>query len=172
MTPVSGPGCSARLKSTRSIDVSKGLSLRPIFVSDYPISASTYTYLSPMRYTWHSRAATRCAPPLAQEEQTRCLAAASGSTNSRHIACFLSWYRDEGPRGRAANTAILANMSADHIATKIQIPSKTSNNVSNTLDSVGILVKRDPLSRRPKRCSHLSLDRGGLIDSPLPPAFG
>jgi hypothetical protein len=40
--------------------------------------------------TWHSRVATRWSPPLAQEEQTRCSAAASGSTNPRHIARFLS----------------------------------------------------------------------------------
>ena len=32
--------CSARLKSTRSVDVSKRLSLCPIFVSNYPMLAS------------------------------------------------------------------------------------------------------------------------------------
>ena len=39
--------------------------------------------------TWHSGAATRWSSPLAQEEQTRRLAAASGSTNSRYTARFL-----------------------------------------------------------------------------------
>src|SRR5277367_2269497 len=49
----------------------------------------------------------------------------------------------------------LKNMSADCIATEIQIPSRRSNNVSNIFCGVGILVKGNPDSDRPKRRLHL-----------------
>ena len=117
-----------------------------------------YIHTSGAGDTWHSRADIRWSPPLAQEEQ-----AASVPTISRHIAHFPNLCHGEEPCGGAANIAILANMSADRIATEIQIPSNTSNNVSNTLDSVGILVNGDPLSPRPKRYLHLSLDIGMSI---------
>ena len=107
---------------------------------------------------WHSRGATHWSLPLVQEVSV----AVSSSMNSWHTSHYLSWYPDEGHCGGAANTAILTNISADCIATEIKIPSRMLNNVSNTLDSVRILMNGDPLSSNPKQYLHLSLDRGGL----------
>ena len=57
-------------------------------------------------------------------------------------------------------------MWVDHIATKIQIPSRRSNNVSNIDCVMGMLVKGDPICWRPKWCFSLPGDRGAGIISP------
>ena len=49
-----------------------------------------YTHTSCPGDTWHSRAATHRSLPLAQEEQTGCLAAAGDSMNSQHTTRFPS----------------------------------------------------------------------------------
>ena len=59
---VSSSKCSTKLKSMRSIDVSKRSLLRPIFVNNYPISASIYTYLLPRRFVTPSGEAGQWGP--------------------------------------------------------------------------------------------------------------